>query len=90
MRRSPAEELDELARRFVDGKLAWEPFHRAFIDRFVRAEDRFLATAEGRKWNRVYGMVCGSLPDPVPDEVRGAGVVGAEELRRLVAGELGL
>jgi len=87
MRSTASDDLRELVRQFVDGRLAWEPFHRAFIDRFVRVDDRFLATAEGREWRRIYGMVCVSIPDPVPDEVRLAGVIGAEELRLSLAGE---
>lgn len=84
-----AEDLRSLVRRFVDGRLDWEAFHRAFIDRFVRADARFHASADGRTWARVYGLVCGSLPDPVPVEVREAGVIGAEELRRRLATEAG-
>jgi hypothetical protein len=89
MRTTAAEDLRLLLRRFVDGQLGWEPFHRGFIDRFVRADARFHASADGRAWARIYGLVCGSLPDPLPAEVREAGVIGAEELRRRLATEAG-
>lgn len=89
MRTTAAEDLRALVRGFVEGRLDWEPFHRGFIDRFVRADARFHASANGRAWARVYGLVCGSLPDPVPAEVREAGVIGAEELRQRLATEAG-
>lgn len=79
--RDPDAELAGLVRRFLDGRIDFPTFHWKYIDRHVRLDRRFLATAAGRRWQEVFGRVCLALPDPVPADARRAGAIGEAELR---------
>jgi hypothetical protein len=79
--RDPGKGLTDLVGQFTGHRLDFAEFHRRFIDRYTRLENRFLASEAGGEWHRVFERVCLAVPDPVPEEARRAGAIGAEELR---------
>ena len=54
--------LAGLVADFLDHRIAFLPFHHAFIEQFVRLPPGAIARKDRAKWKQAYGRVLSSIP----------------------------